>query len=302
CYAPPRFSFGTPMPTEENSDVALLSAYYVDVTGDTSILTASNNFTINLIDASMKHNQRVGDPQTGIAYNSQDTNTTFDDQNDCLHNNAANAGNLYYQGLKEATAYRATAFLDGLVPADSNADTWSNAASKIEDAMVQEYNANGYIPLARNNSAYTNCNGRTVVLGDGLFYAHLIGLDNRMNQTLLQDMAKQYTADLDANIISSPEMISLQSAHATGSQCSGNVCPRYEWFSKVMLSGIVADLVYANHGCTSCSRIDVTDAAFMHNIGLKQNFGDGIRDNGQDWVGHYYPRGIISWAFLNQGY
>ena len=87
CYGPPRFSFGAPMPTEENSDVALLSAYYVNVTGDTSLLTANNNFTLNLLDASMKHNQQVGDPQTGIAYNLQDTNTTFDDQNDCLHNN-----------------------------------------------------------------------------------------------------------------------------------------------------------------------------------------------------------------------
>ena len=302
CYGPPRFSFGAPMPTEENSNVALLSAYYVSITGDTSLLTADNNRNMNLIDASMRHNQRVGDPQTGIAYSFQDTNTTFDDQNDCLHNNTADAGNLYYQGLKEATAYRATAYLDGFVPGDSNGDTWKNEASKIEDAMVQEYNANGYIPLARNNNAYTNCSGRTVVLGEGLFYLHLIRLVDTMNQTLLQDMAKQYTADLSANIISSPDMISLESARATGSQCTGNVCPRYEWFSKVMLSGIIADLVYTNYGCTSCSRIDVTEAAYVHNIALEQNFDDGMRDNGQDWVGHYYPRGMISWAFLNAGY
>jgi hypothetical protein len=243
CYAPPRISFGVPMPTEENSNVALLSAYYVSITGDTSLLIANNNLNLNLIDASMRHNQHVGDPQTGIAYNFQDTNTTFDDQNDCLRNNTAGAGNLYYQGLKEATAYLAAAYLDGLVPGDANGNTWKNAANKIEDAMVQKYNANGYIPLASNNNAYTNCSGRSVVLGEGLFYAHLIGLDNTMNQTLLQDMAKQYTADLSANIISSPDMISLESARATGSQCSGYICPRYEWFSKVMLSSIIADLV-----------------------------------------------------------
>ncbi len=302
CYAPPRFSFGAPMPTEENSNVALLSAYYVSITGDTSLLTANNNLIMNLIDASMRHNQQVGDPQTGIAYNFQDTNTTFDDQNDCLHNNTAYAGNLYYQGLKEATAYRATAYLDSFVHEDSNGDTWKNDASKIENAMVQEYNANGYIPLARNNNAYTNCSGRTLVLDDGLFYVHLIGIDDTMNQTLLRDMAKQFTADLSANIISSPDMISLESARATGSQCNGNVCPRYEWFSKVMLSGIIADLVYTKNGCASCSRLDVTEAAYIHNIALEQNFGDGIRDNGQDWVGHNYPRGIISWAFLDAGY
>jgi len=97
-------------------------------------------------------------------------------------------------------------------------------------------------------------------------------------------------------------MISLESVHVTGSQCTAKVCPRYEWFSKVMLSGIIADLVYTNHGCTSCSRIDVTEAPYMHNLATELNFGDGMRDNGQDWVGHYYPRGIISWAFLNAGY
>ena len=302
CYGPPRFSFGAPMPTEENSDVALLSAYYVNITHDTSLLTADNSQNLNLINASMKHNKRVGDPKTGIAYNFQDTNTTFDDQNDCLHNNAAGAGNLSYQGLKESTAYRATAYLDSFVPGDATGDIWINEAGKIENALVQEYNTKGYIPLSSENNAYTNCSGRTVVLGDGLFYAHLIGLDNTMNQALLQDLAKQYITDLSASVISSPDMISLESVHATGSQCTAKVCPRYEWFSKVMLSGIIADLVYANHGCTSCSRIDVTDAAFMHNIALELNFGDGMRDNGQDWVGHYYPRGIISWAFLNVGY
>ncbi len=69
-----------------------------------------------------------------------------------------------------------------------------------------------------------------------------------------------------------------------------------------MLSGIIADLVYTAHGCTSCSRMDVTEAVYDHNVLLTQNFGDGLRDNGQDWVGHYYPRGMISWAFLDAEY
>jgi hypothetical protein len=302
CYVSPRFSFGSPMPTEENSNVALLMAYYVSVTGDISLLTADNDSNMNLIDAGMRHNQRVGDPVTGIAHNFQDTNTTYDDQNDCLHNDTANAGNLYYQGLKEAAAYHATAYLDGFVPGDTNGNTWQNDASKIENAMVQEYNANGYIPLARNNNAYNNCNGRTVVLGEGLFYLHLTGLDSTMNQALLQDIGEQYPADLSANVISSPSMISLESARATGSQCPGNVCPRYEWFSKIMLSGIIADLVYARHGCAMCTRVDVTDTVYSHNLALNQNFGDGLHDDGQDWIGHYYPRGIISWAFLDAEY
>ncbi len=302
CYGPPRFSFGAPMPTEEDSNVALLTAYYISITGDTSLLTNNNNRNMQLIDAGMRHNERVGEPVTGIAYHSQDTNTTFDDQNDCLHNHLANAGNLYYQGLKEATAYRATAYLDGLMLGNNNSDIWKNDASKIENALVQEYNVHGFIPVARNNSAYNNCNGRTVVLGEGLFYVHLIGLDNTMNQNLLQDLAEQYPVDFSANQISSPKMISLISTRATGAQCISNICQRYEWFSKVMLSGIIADLVYTTHGCMMCSRVEVTEAVYGHNLAIAQNYGDGLRDNGQDWIGHYYPRGMISWAFLDAGY
>jgi len=302
CYGPPLFPSASPMPTEENSNVALLTSYYVSVTGDTSLLTDDNNKNMNLIDAAMAHNQRVADPDTGIAYNLQDTNTTYDDQKDCLHNDSTSAGNLYYQGLKEATAYRATAYLDGFVPVDNNGSTWKNDASKIENAMVQEYNANGFIPIARYNDAYNNCNGRSVVTGEGLFYLHLIGQDSTMNQILLQDLATQYPSDLSANSISSPHMISLESTRATGSQCPGNACLRYEWFSKVMLSSIIADLVYTMHGCSSCHSIDIAEAPYGYNVLLSQNFGDGLRDDGSNWPGYYYPRGIISWAFLSAQY
>jgi hypothetical protein len=290
------------MPTEENSNVALLTAYYVNITGDTSLLTDDNDKNMNLIDAAMAHNQRVADPGTGIAYNFQDTSTTYDDQRDCLHNDTASAGNLYYQGLKEASAYRAAAYLDGFVPGDTSSDTWKNEASKIENAMVEEYNTSGFIPIARNNDAFNNCNGRSMVTGEGLFYLHLIGQDSTMNQTLLQDLAIQYPTDLSANSLSSPGMISLESIRATGSQCPGKACPRYEWFSKVMLSSIVADLVYTMHGCRSCHRIDVTQTAYGYNVLLSQNFGDGLRDNASDWLGYYYPRGMISWAFLSAQY
>jgi Glycosyl hydrolase family 52 len=277
CYVPPLFPSASPMPTEENSNVALLTAYYISITGDTSLLTADNNKNMSLIDAAMAHNQRVGDPGTGIAYNFQDTNTTFDDQKDCLQNGTVNAGNLYYQGLKEATAYRAAAYLDSLVPGDNNGDTWKN-------------------------DAYNNCNGRSVVTGEGLFYLHLIGQDRTMNQILLQDLATQYPTDLSANSISSPRIISLESTRATGSQCPGKVCVRYEWFSKVMLSGIIANLVYTMHGCSSCHSIDVAEAAYNYNVLLSQNFGDGLRDDASNWPGYYYPRGIISWAFLSAEY
>jgi Glycosyl hydrolase family 52 len=303
CYTPPRYSFGTPMPTEEDSNVALLAAYYVYITGDIELLTGENNATMQLIDAGMLHNERVGDPATGIAYNNQDTTTTYDDQKDCLHNSTTNAGNLYYQGLKEAAAYRAAAYLDTFVPGDGHSASWQADAGKIEAAMVREYNAVGYIPLAETNAAYNNCNARTTVTGEGLFYLHLIGLDTTMNQALLRDLAQQYPADLKANLIASPLMISLESTNATGSQCYlRGVCLRYEWFSKIMLASLVADMVYTQHGCSSCARVNVTDAIYAHDTQLLLNFGDGLRSNGTDWPGHYYPRGMISWAYLSAGY
>jgi hypothetical protein len=296
CYAPPKVSSGLPMPTEEDSNVALLMAYYAFVTGDTAFIQQH----IGQIDAAMQHNIKVGDPNTGIAYNFQDTNTTYDAASDCLHNNAPGAGNLYYQGLKEATGYRAAAYLDGLV-GDTNGTTWTTAAAKIENAMVAEYNSHGFIPIA-TNTAFNNCNGRTVTLGEGLFYAHLIGQDQYMNQTLLHDLASQYPSDLSADTLSSPSMIAMTSTAASGPQCSTGHCHRYEWFSKVILSSVVADMVYTKYGCTGCARVDAVEAAYSYNFSFSSNFGDGFHDDGSDWGGHFYPRGIISWAFLSSAY
>ncbi len=297
CYIPPYVSIGIPMPTEENDDVALLMAYYGFVTGDTAFIQQS----IGQIDAAMNHNIKVGDPNTGIAYKFQDTNTTYDAASDCLHSNMAGAGNQYYLGLKEATGYRAAAYLDGMVSGNPNATTWNNAATRIENAMLQEYSSHGFLPIA-NSTAFTNCNGRSVALGEGLFYLHLIGLDSSMNQVLLQDLAQQYPADLSADTLSSPAMIVMTSTAATGAQCSAGHCHRYEWFSKVMLSGIVADLVYTQHGCNSCKGLDEAEAAYSYNFAFSNGFGDGFHDDSSDWGGHLYPRGIISWAYLSAMY
>jgi Glycosyl hydrolase family 52 len=297
CYTPPQVASAAPMPVEENDNVALLLAYYASVTGDTAMVAQH----IQLIDEAMMHNIRVGDPATGIAYNGQDTATTFDGASDCLHNNGAGAGNLYYQGLKEATGYRAAAFLDSLVPADTQGATWNAAAARIENAMISEYNAHGYLPLA-GSAAFTNCEGRSVVLGEGLFYAHLIGVDRLMSQELLHDLAKQYLADLQADTLNSSSIVTLQSSSASGPQCSSGHCLRYEWFSKVMLSGIIADLVYTRYGCSACTRLDLAQEAFKYNASFSEDFGDGLHDDGSDWSGHFYPRGIISWALLDEGY
>src|SRR5205085_10859772 len=220
----------------------------------------------------------VGDPNTGIAYNAQDTATTYDHMKDCLHNYAPNAGNLYYQGLKEATGYRAAAYLDGFVSENANAPTWTNAAAKIENALVQEYDRQGFIPLAENNKAYNNCNGRSIVLGEGLFYLHLIGQDSAMNPTLLHDLAMQYPADLSADTLSNPSMVTLESTRATNPQCKNNICLRYEWFSKVMLSSIIADIVYTAHGCTACTHLDLTKTVYNFNLSLPRSFDDGVQD------------------------
>lgn len=297
CYAPPSISIGVPMPTEENDDVTLLMAYYEHISGDIPFLQQH----LTQLEAAMQHNLRVGDPNTGIAYNAQDTATTFDAASDCLHNEGDGAGNLYYQGLKEATGYRATAYLDNLAQSTRNSNLWLSAAAKIEDAMVREYSTHSFIPIA-SSTAFDNCSGRSITLGEGLFYLHLIGQDGTMNQQLLHDLAQQYPADLDASTLSAPPMIVLTSSAATGPQCSINHCHRYAWFSKIMLSGIVADTVYAKYGCTSCTRLDLVQTAYHYNVDFSANFGDGFHDDFSDWSGHIYPRGIISWALLDPRY
>ena len=281
------------MTVEENDDVALLMGYYVFTTHDTEFVQQH----MTVLNAAMQHNFVVGDPTTGIAYNFQDTNTTYDAASDCLHNNSVGAGDQYYQGLKEATGYRATAYLDGLV-GDTNGTRWATAASKIEAAMVNAYARRGFLPIS-DTTAFSNCSGRTIVLGEGLFYLHLIGQEDRMNQTLLYDLAQQYPADLQASMLTSPKMIVLTSTAATGEQCRTGHCHRYEWFSKVTLSNIVATLIYAKYGCSVCKHLDLVETAYTYNIDFADNFGDGFHDDTSDWGGHMYPRDIISWAYLS---
>ena len=294
CYAPPYVNSGLPMPVEENDDVALLMAYYAFTTHDTGFVQQH----MTVLNAAMQHNLAVGNPTTGIAYNFQDTNTTYDAASDCLHNNGAGAGDQYYQGLKEATSYRATAYLDGLV-GDTSGIRWAAAANKIETAIVQAYTRHGFLPIA-DTTAFSNCSGRTIVLGEGLFYLHLVGQEDRMNSTLLHDLAQQYPADLRASTLVSPKMIVLTSTAAVGEQCSTGHCHRYEWFSKVMLSNIIATFVYTKYGCVTCQHLDMVEAASTYNIDFADNYGDGFHDDTSDWGGHFYPRGIISWAYLSK--
>jgi len=123
-----------------------------------------------------------------------------------------------------------------------------------------------------------------------------------MNPTLLHDLATQYPADLSADTLTNPSIIAMESTRATNPQCKNGICLRYEWFSKVMLSGIIADMVYTAHGCTTCTHLDVTKTVYNFNLSLPRSFDDGVQDDGLAWNGYFYPRGLISWAFLNAGY
>lgn len=286
------------MPTEENANVALLLAYYVFVTGDHAFLRQH----IEQLDAAMQHNIAVGDPATGIAY--RDTKTTYDAARDCLHNNQPGADNLFYQGIKEAAGYRATAYLDLLLGRRQQATTWQRAAQTIENAMVNTAHTRGFLPVAEN-AASDNCSGRTITLGESLFYLHLIGQDRSMNQALLRILAGQYLADVQmsrATTLREPAMIAMTSLSASSPQCNGGHCHRYTWFSKVMLSGLVADMVYTHYGCTGCAHLDMVSAAYAYNINAPNGFSDGFYDDGRDWGGHFYPRGLISWSFLSPAY
>jgi hypothetical protein len=69
-----------------------------------------------------------------------------------------------------------------------------------------------------------------------------------------------------------------------------------------MLSGIIADMVYTAHGCTTCAHLDVTQTVYTFNLTLPRSFDDGLQEDGNAWNGFFYPRGMISWAFLNAGY
>jgi hypothetical protein len=135
-----------------------------------------------------------------------------------------------------------------------------------------------------------------------LFYLTLIGHITDINSRLLQDLARQYPTDLAADTLTTPAMVVMESQRNTGGRCPGGTCQRYEWFSKAILSVLVAGMVFVLYGCHDCFHLDVATRAYQYNWNFGPNFGDGLHDNGIDWIGHYYPRGVISWAYLDVNY
>jgi hypothetical protein len=285
--------------TEENANATLLTAYYYFVTHDINFVK-SNIATIDLL---MKHQQNVANPYTGIAYHSQDTSATYDDAWDCIRASpdaSPNSGDTTYTGVKEAAAYHAATYLDG-IGGSGNGPIWTTAAQQIENVLVARYNTNGFIPIGLS-TAYNDCSSRSTVIGDGLLYLSLIGHIGDVNSTLLKDLAKQFPADISANSISQYNMVTTESARSTNSRCPSGGCPRSEWFSKEILMSIIADTVYAANGCTSCIHIDLTTKAYTFNVNSSSNYQDGQHDNGTAWTGRFYPRALISWMFLDNTY
>ena len=313
CYTPPYVEAAFPMPTEENDNVALLMAYYFSVTADFQFVRQH----LNVLNLAMWHNLRVGDPETGIAANGRDTVTTYDAANDCLHNSGLDAGNLYYQGLKEATAYLATDFLNMAMTQTGNqtgteAENWHQAAEKIEMALLAAKQRLGYIPIGSSQD-FSNCAGRTIMLGDGLFYLHLSGLDQMMKRELLTALAQQYPEDVRRSTSFVQPLqhdryqvpatwLTSQPEKGSAEQCAHMRCRRYSWYSKVMLSGFVADMLYSQYGCKTCQRLNLVQAAYAYNMDLSKGYSDGIREGAGYWAGFFYPRGIISWAYLDPRY
>jgi hypothetical protein len=168
--------------------------------------------------------------------------------------------------------------------------------------MIAEYNAHGFLHLGQDNSAFNTCVSRSIVIDDGLSYLALIGHIPDITPTLLHDLAQQDPADLSADTLTSPAMVATESQRNTGGKCPGGTCQRFEWFSKVILSAIVADLVFVLYGCHVCFHLDVATRAYQYNWNFGPNFGDGLHDNGVDWIGHDYPRGLILWAYLDVNY
>jgi hypothetical protein len=48
--------------------------------------------------------------------------------------------------------------------------------------------------------------------------------------------------------------------------------------------------------------MDVTSTIYSYNRDSASGFADGMHEDRSDWSGHFYPRGIISWALLNAQY
>src|SRR5690606_38554615 len=117
----------------------------------------------------------------------------------------------------------------------------------------------------------------SVVIGEGLFLAGL----SKFNSPVLTSLAKLLAKDYQKAYALSKDDYGIRLTSGEGTT----------WFSKIMVSDIVARQWYGIHHSSA-------HYAYLWNRDNYYAYNDGAFNKSNNWTGYWYPRGVCSLAYL----
>ncbi len=293
------YNYGPNMAVEENTDFVLLLYWYWKLTGDNHFVQAQLGITDILLQSVMNRDtDDSGIADTGFGW------TTYD-ANDVLKLSPENT----YLGVKQLCAYAVASemFTQLAIKSESSkvfggvknvidgegvgfsavrvgneklrkkqAEKYNKEAVKILKTLTKAQKKYGYIPICLDEN-FPGWNQLSVVIPEGLFLPGLAGADIVVLNKLSGILKDNYIQSFEKG--KSSYGIRLVENEST------------TWFSKVMVSDIVASYWFSINNSTA-------KYAYEWNMNNPFAYNDGLLEADKAWSGYWYPRGVASILYL----
>ena len=267
------YSYGPHMAVEENSCYALLLYWYWKLTGDDRFTRDKLGMVEVLLHSLVNRDlDGSGLADAGMGWSTYDVS-------EAIRQSSENV----YLGVKQMCAYLAAADMFEKLAVEENlklrqrqALLYTAEAEIIAGSLESAQNELGYIPTSLNRDL-EGWDQLTIVLGEGLLYPKLAGLESPVLERITPLLASTFEQALERSKTSYGIRLSSQES--------------VTWFSKVMVMDLVASMCYG----TNISSASYTYAWNKNNAFA---YNDGAFDAQTAWAGNWYPRGISSLGYL----
>lgn len=292
------YSFGPHMAVEENSTYTLLLYWYWKLTGDDEFVRSK----LGMVEILLHSLTNRDTDESGIADKGMGWSTY--DVSEAIKRSPENV----YLGIKQMCAYTVAAEMfvalanedsgdanqtkqnvqdgDGLgyVAAklgnkklrERQAKRYIAEAEKIAASIKSAYKKYGYVPVSLDQS-FEGWDQHSIVIGEGLFLPGLAGNESKLLKQTADYLGKTYKTAVDKS--TTEYGIKLSSEEPV------------TWFSKVMVSDIVASNWYGINQSTA-------DYTYQWNKNNPDAYNDGASSTTEKWIGYWYPRGISSLGYI----
>jgi hypothetical protein len=292
------YNFGPFMAIEENSNFTLLLYWYWKISGDSAFVRQY----LGLVDALLYSMINRDTDNSGLADEAVGWSTY--DVSDAIKRSSENT----LLGVKQMTAYLAAAeMFEQLADSRPSSElthgegtdgdhrikfgtmhfnnvklrkkqalTYRAEAAKIVATLKKSFKKYGYLPVSLQQKL-EGWDQLSVVLSEGLLYAGLCNLQSPILKEAIPMLKTTYEKAFAAS--QTPYGVKLSAKEDV------------TWFSKVMVADIVASYNFNIKNSTAIF-------AFKWNKNNSQAYQDGAYSETREWVGNWYPRGIIAFGYL----